>query len=67
MKKVEENNNNGTVILSWKLYVTPDGNEEEYYINLISLNGTKALCKSSSELKEGENVMINGQLCEKIT
>lgn len=55
----------GKVLFSWKLNVTPEGNEEEYYLNVVEAGQGKVLCKSFEKFDEGEEVLIEQQVCKK--
>lgn len=55
----------GKVMLSWRLSVTPEGNEEEYYLNVVEVDKGKVMCKSFEKFVEGEEVIINQEICRK--
>ncbi len=58
--------NDGVVLESWKLYVTPEGFEESYHINLVDIGQGKIMCKSKERLSEGSKVIIEGDTCKSI-
>ena len=62
LKEIEELE--GKVIASWKLNVTPEGQEESYYLNFVDLGKGFVICKSKEKL-EGK-VRVRKNECERI-
>jgi len=59
----EVNELEGEVLASWKLNVTPEGQEESYYLNAVDVGKGLVICKSKEKLEGKVRIMKNE--CEK--